>query len=539
MPTRISAQAMPQFPKLGWWADFDASNDSLSVLHGTSVELGDGFLVEGTWDGDFSLGEFHKSEAFFGSGIRLQHGDVHFVASSAPIDRLFICQDGDHFYASNSLLIMLAQIGATLDPDLDYRRETLSITEGIDSENNRFPIRHKSIEHLTQFICKNAVVSNGSMTYHRRDIPRSFDNFEHYLSELTGTLARIGANFADSYRATSVRPFGTLSTGYDSTAVTCLSREIGVQQCFTYTGSWSKRSISDPAFDAGPIASALGVETISLNSSANQSAVDEQFMQAASRIGAQTKLLPLAAHIERHCSSAVLFTGYYGDIVWGTNHKASAAGRELKRSGVSGLDLSELRLKSGFVNLPVPFIYATNVESILSVSRSKAMAPWQLNTAYNRPIPRRISEEAGVDRHLFGARKSAVFNHANLPTNTSLRLEFADYLQREFGVGKVYLYARLFADKVAGAVLKSLIDIVSKVRVLRSMRLWLRSTQNQMVEGRSPLGFRLNFRTALYQWSVSSAVDHIKSGSLYPNAKFQKRSDKLPKKAQTLTRKAG
>lgn len=521
MPTRISTQAMPQFPKLGWWADFDVSNDSLSALHGTSVELGDGFLVEGTWDGDYSLGEFHRSEAFFGSGIRLEHGDVYFVASSAPIDRLFICRDGSHFLASNSLLIMLAQIDATLDPDLDYRRETMSITEGIDSENNRFPIRHKSIDYLTQFICKNAVVSNGSATFHRRDMTRSFDGFEHYFSELSGTLARIGANYTDPSRATNVRPFGTLSTGYDSTAVTCLSREIGVKECFTYTGSWSKRSMRDPAFDAGPIASALGVEMISLNSSGNRSAVDEQFMHAASRIGAQLKLLPLAAHIESHCSSAVLFTGYFGDSVWGLNPKASVVGRGLKRADVSGLDLSELRLKSGFVNLPVPFIFATNVESILAVSRSKEMAPWRLNTAYDRPIPRRILEEVGVDRHLFGMHKSAVFNHSSRPTNTSLRLEFEDYLQQEFGVGKVYIYVRLIVDKVTGIVLKSLLKFVPKVRVFRSMRLRLRSIRNQTVEGISPLGFRVNFRTILYQWSVSSAVDRIKSGSLYLDGKLE------------------
>ena len=110
MPTALSTQVSPRLPRLGWWADLDVSNDSLEVVHGSSVESGDGFLVEGVWDGDFSLGEFHKSEAFFGSGIRLEDGDVHFVASSAPVDRLFIGHHGSHIFVSNSLLIMLAQI---------------------------------------------------------------------------------------------------------------------------------------------------------------------------------------------------------------------------------------------------------------------------------------------------------------------------------------------------------------------------------------------------------------------------------------------
>ena len=517
MPTRMSTQVVPQLPKLGWWADFDVSNDSLSVLHGTSVEPGDRFLVEGVWDGDFSLGEFHRSEAFFGSGIRLEDGDVYFVASSATVDRLFICQDGSHVFASNSLLIMLAQIEATLNPDLDYRRQTMSMMEGIDCENNRFPIRHKSIDYLTQFTCKNAVVSNGEATYYRRDTTRSFDGFEHYFSELNSTLVRIGANYTDSSRATNVRPFGTLSTGYDSTAVTCLSREIGVKECFTYTGSWSKRSTNDPAFDARPIASALGVEVISLNSSGIRSAVDEQFMQAASRLGAQTKLLPLAAHIESHCDSAVLFTGYHGGSVWGMNPKASLVGRALKKRDVSGLDLAELRLKSGFVNVPVPFIFASNIESILAVSRAKDMAPWRLNTGYDRPIPRRILEEAGVDRYLFGTEKAAVFNRYSRPANTSLRLDFEDYLQQELGIGKGYIYARLIVDRVTDIVLKSLLKFVSSVRVFRSARSRLQLMQHQLAEGISPICFRVNFKTLLYRWSVSSAVDRIKSGSLYPD----------------------
>lgn len=36
------------------------------------------------------------------------------------------------------------------------------------------------------------------------------------------------------------------------------------------------------------------------------------------------------------------------------------------------------------------------------------MAPWKVgNIGYDRPIPRRIAEEKGVDRHLFGQSKKA------------------------------------------------------------------------------------------------------------------------------------
>ena len=36
------------------------------------------------------------------------------------------------------------------------------------------------------------------------------------------------------------------------------------------------------------------------------------------------------------------------------------------------------------------------------------MTPWSVGGGYDRPIPRRIAESAGVDRQAFGQRKRAV-----------------------------------------------------------------------------------------------------------------------------------
>ena len=44
------------------------------------------------------------------------------------------------------------------------------------------------------------------------------------------------------------------------------------------------------------------------------------------------------------------------------------------------------------------------------------MEPWRVHTNYDRPIPRRIAEEAGVPRELFGNKKRAA---ATLAVNLS------------------------------------------------------------------------------------------------------------------------
>jgi hypothetical protein len=96
--------------------------------------------------------------------------------------------------------------------------------------------------------------------------------------------------------------------------------------------------------------------------------------------------------------------------------------------------MSELRLVAGFIQLPLPFIGARNKPDIVRITESSEMDPWRLGNAYDRPIPRRIAEEAGVPRHLFGQSKLAsvvIFPRPSIPYGTALRREFYDYLAQE------------------------------------------------------------------------------------------------------------
>ncbi len=42
---------------------------------------------------------------------------------------------------------------------------------------------------------------------------------------------------------------------------------------------------------------------------------------------------------------------------------------------------------------------------LYAITRSEEMGPWTLGVSYDRPIARRLAEEAGVSRALFGQRK--------------------------------------------------------------------------------------------------------------------------------------
>ena len=64
-------------------------------------------------------------------------------------------------------------------------------------------------------------------------------------------------------------------------------------------------------------------------------------------------------------------------------------------------------MRVGFVHLPVPSIGGGRGRELSIISRSPQMKAWSLGPAYDRPIPRRIAEEAGIPRTWFGQHKKA------------------------------------------------------------------------------------------------------------------------------------
>jgi hypothetical protein len=116
MGLRIEYYPVPRLPELAWLATLDRKPfDVVSVFHGLSVECRESFMVKGVWDGDFNKGYFHKSDKFFGSGLRIDENRAYFVPSSALVDHLFYCLDREKILVSNSLAVLLGFTGAMLD----------------------------------------------------------------------------------------------------------------------------------------------------------------------------------------------------------------------------------------------------------------------------------------------------------------------------------------------------------------------------------------------------------------------------------------
>ena len=137
-------------PKLAWLAEVATDARVVVVHHGGAVETRPHWFVEGTWDGRFEAGDFHRAENLFGSGMRVDGSTLTFCASVALVDRLFHVAWNDRLLVSNSLIQLLARTGARLDPRHNYRKESFASGYGIKQYPRAFKVLHPEIREIFQ-----------------------------------------------------------------------------------------------------------------------------------------------------------------------------------------------------------------------------------------------------------------------------------------------------------------------------------------------------------------------------------------------------
>jgi hypothetical protein len=426
---------------------------------------------------------------------------------------LFYCRAGAELKVSNSLVALLAETGAELDPRHDYLIEGKAVSVGVDAYETAFCVLHPSIQCFHQLFHKALVVRDGELTFERTIGVREFDDFDDYYGTLRDRLAALCENAKDPRRRVPLDLYGTLSNGYDSTAVTTIVRELGVAEFFTYVGSWGPKSSGKREHETAPIAAALGVETVPLRSPQEPDIGDELLLRSAIPLAVQVPLLTMARYVEDHSNVAAVFTGFHGDIIWDMNVPDEFVSEAIIRHDMSGLDLSELRLKSGFFNVAVPFFYAASIESVVAVSRSGEMEPWRVNKRYDRPISRRIVESAGVPREAFGFLKAGIFTVHIRPTHPTLRARFFEHVHRNI-VPLPLLYLRIGCDRYTLRLLEKGTKLAKhKLNALKLEAALLRCYR-WINDGYSWCGGRLNLRNALHTWAVTEVVRDLRSRGL-------------------------
>jgi hypothetical protein len=440
----LQAVSVPSLPKLAWVAEVHRKYGTVFVQHGSSVESRERFFIEGVWNGPFENGGFGETDCVFGTGGILNDASIRFITSASTVDCLYYFESKTSVTVSNSLPLVLAYRDDALDPRCqEFPNICDSFLDGIDGYRRTIPTVKGTIRRQ---IYRNLDIFRDHISESDKRMPPTFGSFEAYRNYRRDNLALIAANARDNSRTRPLEIWSTQSKGYDTTAINAMASVHGLDKVFTITTGKSKFHLAHndedkaPDDDGSEICEALGLKCIPVDRRAFTESFDEEYLYYCARHHNQDVNLK---EINRHITNpGVLLTGVHGEILCANDpfvEPPLMMDSTIKRDDVAGHGLAELRLVVGFIHLPVPFIGARRKADIVRITESAEMDPWRLSNVYDRPVARRIAEEAGVPRHMFGQSKVGsvvIFPLPSIPYGKTLRREFFQYLADERIMGR-------------------------------------------------------------------------------------------------------
>jgi len=400
----LKPQLVPDWPKLAWVARAAEGSSEVEVLHGPMVETADDWIAEAVWDGPFDRGDFDQTDIVFGSGIRVRSGEVAFVSSGSTLDRLWHSETSGTVTVSNSLPALLAVAKLSLRDDYPhYARDIGTIVRGLRGYVDTIPATESKI-HLVYY---------GNLLYDGRrlrvmakpDSAPSFRSYDQYRTFLTVAAQRLGHNCLHPRRKYRVATLTSISSGYDSPASALVALHAGCRQTVTLRRA---RSLWRGKDTGKSVAQKLGMACREYDMQWDECRHEVTIWAATGRPAELN--LTVFDFPEPLCA---FFTGFHGGGVW--SREKYDPNRPFQRDNVSGLGLCEFRLFQGLFHIPVPYWGARHVSELRVISDSEELAPWRLDSNYDRPIPRRMIEQASVERGMFGVRKKNTQSETPFP----------------------------------------------------------------------------------------------------------------------------
>ncbi len=361
------------------------------------MEIFDYGFVEGCWDSGFSEHAFVSATNFFGSGLIVQGDRIVIASASHPIDNLFMLRSDGRTAVSNSLAFLVEAEGIDLPVGVSYGRRFASLANGMEvAESSLYTDASSEIRRVS--VAKIEILK-GTATIIPKQADVDFGSFETYRHYLEHTLSAVFDNGADPARQFPYSALSTCSSGYDSTACSALAARLGCREGVTLK---TARGGSD---DSGrKVLEALGMEAIEFERDARANCANfEEAEFLATGMGGEDFIY---SAFEPELTGRILLTGFFADAAW---HAGTKPGFSFERGDNSGASLSEFRLRVGFAHLPIPVVGFSRLTQLklLEIAQHEDMRQFSVRGYYDKPVPRRIAEETGVPRELFGQTKKA------------------------------------------------------------------------------------------------------------------------------------
>jgi len=458
---KIEFQKKSSWPKLAWVCVVEQGSETARVFHGPMVETAEKWAVEGVWDGPFAAGEFDKTDLVFGSGVRLRPEGLYFISSATGMDRLWHAHVDNTYYISNTLpgLLKVADLSLLHDYPL-YSEDIVSVQrKGLDSYVDSIPSDGANI-HLIYY--DNLLYTEKGLAKSKKPkkVP-DFADYTAYKTYMEQAAIAIGGNAGANQRTFPIDMLVGLSTGYDSVATAVVAKFAGCRKAASIENASSFWRGSD---SGEKIAAYLGLDCNLCRHDSKQYRHETAVWAGTGRPGGRNLTV-----LEFPKPLCLFFSGGYGDVVWDIN---VGAVHEIK--GGANEMMGEFRLIEGVFNCVVPWWGIQNVNQIKAVGLLDEMKPWTLHNDYDRPVARRLIEEAGVPRGLFAQRKKDTSSNSPLwwPSTSSSRRSLNRYLESiqapGASAGKVGIYS--IASFILNLAYK---NTVKRVGIRKWWRPWL------------------------------------------------------------------
>jgi hypothetical protein len=232
------------------------------------------------------------------------------------------------------------------------------------------------------------------------------NDVEAYLQLLENVVRRVidNANAPERQRK-RYRPVAMISRGYDSSAVAAIARKVGCREAVTFLRSDSPRE-KRYADDSGKaIAELLGydrIDTFERNDAFRhpEFRAEEFYVEPW---GADRGNVVMADRL----AGSLLLSGRSGEAIWtrGQRFRRGLPDFRYPSDMLAGCALGEFRMRMGFLHFAPATIALYHARKIHAWNASRELERWSIGGDYDKPMARRILEEAGVPRHLFGQKK--------------------------------------------------------------------------------------------------------------------------------------
>jgi hypothetical protein len=405
-------------PPLAWIAR--ARQGLLEVHCGVAVRTDPAAFFEGSWVVPPDLGSIADSTAIFGSGIVGQSDDLVVVPPSHPLERLFLYSEAHSsrgWIISNSLAGLLQAAGLELDPDTDY--PSIFVVAADDAHSSILEVPTNRAPVLSVRYDNFRISMAGALTIQPRPTERPFTSFADFRDRTVAALRSATANAPDYEMVVSI------SSGYDSTAVAAMAAAAGCRKAVTFREGKPVRS--DPSLDdSGARAAAqlgMAVESFDRLAYLTRDDLPEAEFLATGMSGEDVVM----AAMEQSLRQRMVLTGSEAFRLKGMPYRPP-----LHRGDLSACSMTEFRLRTNFVHLPLLFFGASEKRSVIRITDSAEMDAWRLPGTYDKPIQRRIAEEAGLPRGTFATvkRRASARIHADgldamAPTSAAAVMDFA------------------------------------------------------------------------------------------------------------------